>query len=132
MRLVKYVISVSKRHENNHAGVKNGTYMIYYYDEDMILQSKRINPLLIWYYKLRKRHRKKGVCSECHRQFVFLTTWYDKKMECPVCSESITDNITVDENDDSLGKIVSSALIGLVAMKFKQYTKFGIDQKSVV
>ena len=126
MRLVKYVISVSKRHENNHAGVKNGTYMIYYYDEDMILQSKRINPLLIWYYKLKKRHRKKGVCSECHRQFVFLTTWYDKKMECPVCSESITDNITVDENEneDSLGKIVSSALIGLVAMKFKQYTKF--------
>ena len=126
MRLVKYVISVSKRHENNHAGVKNGTYMIYYYDEDMILQSKRINPLLIWYYKLKKRYRKKGVCSECHRQFVFLTTWYDKKMECPVCSESITDNITVDEdeNEDSLGKIVSSALIGLVAMKFKQYTKF--------
>ena len=124
MRLVKYVISVSKRHENNHAGVKNGTYMIYYYDEDMILQSKRINPLLIWYYKLKKRHRKKGLCTECHRQFVFLTNWYDKKMECPVCSESITDNITVDENEDSLGKIVSSALIGLVAMKFKQYTKF--------
>jgi len=125
MRLVKYIISVSKRHENNHAGVKNGTYMIYYYDEDMILQSKRINPLLIGYYKLKKRHRKKGVCSECHRQFVFLTTWYDKKMECPVCSESITDNIIVDEdeNEDSLGKIVSSALIGLVAMKFKQYTK---------
>ena len=124
MRLVKYVISVSKRHENNHAGVKNGTYMIYYYDEDMILQSKRINHLLIWYYKLRKYHRKKAMCSECYREFVFLTNWYDKKMECPVCSESITDNITVDENEDSLGKIVSSALIGLVAMKFKQYTKF--------
>ena len=125
MRLVKYVISVSKRHENNHAGVKNGTYMIYYYNEDMILQSKRINPLLIWYYKLKKRHRKKCMCSECHRQFVFLTNWYYKKMECPVCSESITDNIIVDEdeNEDSLGKIVSSALIGLVAMKFKQYTK---------
>ena len=124
MRLVKYVISVSKRHENNHAGVKNGTYMIYYYNEDMILQSKRINPLLIWYYKLKKRHRKKGMCSECHRQFVFLTNWYDKKMECPVCSESITDNITVDENEDSLGKIVSSALSYLIAKKFNQYTKF--------
>jgi hypothetical protein len=126
MRLVKYVISVSKRHENNHAGVKSGSYMIYYYDEDMILQTKRINPLLIWYYKLRKYHRKKAMCSECHRQFVFLTNWYDQKMECPVCSESITDNITVDENEneDSLGKIVSSALIGLIAMKFKQYTKF--------
>jgi len=126
LRLVKYIISVSKRHENNHAGVKNGTYMIYYYDENMILQTKRINPLLIWYYKLKKRHRKKALCTECHRQFVFLTNWYDKKMECPYCSESITDNIIVDENEneDSLGKIVSSALIGLVTMKFKQYTKF--------
>ena len=125
MRLVKYIVSVSKRHENNHVGVKSGSYMIYYYDEDMILQSKRINPLLIWYYKLKKRHRKKGMCSECHRQFVFLTNWYDKKMECPVCSESITDNITVDENEneDSLGKIVSSALIGLIGVKLKQYTK---------
>ena len=97
--------------------------MIYYYDEDMILQSKRINPLLIWYYKLKKRHRKKGVCSECHRQFVFLTNWYDKKMECSVCSESITNNITIDENEDSLEKIVSSTLIGLIGMKLKQYTK---------
>ena len=129
MRLVKYVISVSKRHENNHAGVKNGTYMIYYYDENMILQTKRINPLLIWYYKLKKRHRKKGVCSECHRQFVFLTNWYDKKMECPICSESITDNIIIDENEneDSLGKIVSSALIDLATSKLKQYTKTGYD-----
>ena len=129
MRLVKYVISVSKRHKNNHAGVKNGTYMIYYYDEDMILQTKRINPLLIWYYKLKKRHRKKGMCSECHRQFVFLTNWYDKKMECPVCSESITDNITVDENEneDSLGKIVSSALIDLATSKLKEYTKTSYD-----
>ena len=85
MRLSEYIISVSKRHKNNHAGVKNGTYMIYYYDEDMILQTKRINPLLIWYYKLRKRRRVKGVCSECHREIHFLTCWFDKKMECPYC-----------------------------------------------
>ena len=129
MRLVKYVISVSKRHENNHAGVKNGTYMIYYYDENMILQTKRINPLLIWYYKLRKYHRKKAMCSECYREFVFLTNWYDKKMECPICSESITDNIIVDENEneDSWKKIVSSALIDLATSKLKQYTKTSYD-----
>ena len=126
MRLVKYIISVSKRHENNHAGVKNGTYMIYYYDEDMILQSKRINPLLIWYYKLRKRHRNWYHCTDCNQKFIVLTNWHDKKMNCPIClDEEEEDNITVDENEneDSLGKIVSSALIGLVAMKFKQYTK---------
>ena len=64
--------------------------------------------------------------SQCHNQFLFLTNWHDKKMNCPIClDEEEEDNITVDENEneDSLGKIVSSALIGLVAMKFKQYTK---------
>ena len=87
MRLVKYIISVSKRHENNHAGVKNGTYMIYYYDEDWILQTKRINPLLIWYYKLRKYHRLKGVCPNCSRKFLILTNWHDKSANCPYCLE---------------------------------------------
>ena len=126
MRLVKYIISVSKRHENNHAGVKNGTYMIYYYDEDMILQSKRINPLLIWYYKLKKYHRTKAICSECRRNFTVFTNWLHKKYpDCPYCSESITDNIIVEENEneDSWKKIVSSPLIGLIGMKFNQYTK---------
>ena len=94
MRLVKYVISVSKRHENNHVGVKNGSFMINYYDEDWKLQTQRINPLLIWYYKLRKRRRVKGVCSECSREIHFLTCWYDKKMECPFCLDEF------DEYDD--------------------------------
>ena len=99
--------------------------MIYYYDEEGKMQTKRINPLLIWYYKLKKYHRKKGVCPNCYREYLLLTNWYDRSDWCPFCSESITDNITVDENEneDSLGKIVSSALIGLVAMKFNQYTK---------
>ena len=68
MRLVKYVISVSKRHKNNHAGVKNGTWAIYYYDEDWKLQTKRINPLLIWYYKLKNIIEKKAyvlIVVEC-------------------------------------------------------------------
>ena len=96
--------------------------MIYYYDEDWKMQTKRINPLLIWYYKLRKRHRTKGVCPHCSREFLLLTNWHDKQSECPYClDEEEEDNITVDENEneDSLGKIVSSALIGLVAMKFR-------------
>ena len=122
LRLSEYIISVSKRHKNNHAGVKNGTWSIYYYDEEGKIQTKRINPLLIWYYKLRKRHRKTGVCPRCSNQFLFLTNWHDKKMNCPIClDEEEEDNITVDENEneDSLGKIVSSALIGLVAMKLR-------------
>ena len=129
MRLVKYIVSVSKRHENNHAGVKNGTWMIYYYDEDWKMQTKRINPLLIWYYKLRKRHRIKGVCPNCSREFLLLTNWHVKKAECPFCSESITDDIIVDENEneDSWKKIVSSALIDLATSKLKQYTKTSYD-----
>ena len=80
----------------------------------MVLQTKKIS-------------QKKSRCSECYREFVFLTNWYDKKMECPICSESITDNIIIDENEDSLGKIVSSALIDLATSKLKQYTKIGYD-----
>ena len=68
--------------------------MINYYDEDWKLQTQRINPLLIWYYKLRKRRRVKGVCSECSREIHFLTCLYDKKMECPFCLDEF------DEYDD--------------------------------
>ena len=110
----KYIVSVSKKN--------NSIWKIYFYDENFQIHSQRINPLLIWYYKLRKRHRKTGVCPQCRNQFLFLTNWHDKKMNCPIClDEEEEDNITVDENEneDSLGKIVSSALIGLVAMKLR-------------
>ena len=86
LRLSKYVISVSKRHKNNHAGVKNGTWSIYYYDEDWKLQTKRINPLLIGYYKLIRRHRKKMYCLNCKNSVLVLTNWYDRKIpDCPYC-----------------------------------------------
>ena len=115
---MKLVLSVSKKH--------NSIWRVYGYDynedDNLVLVTKKINPLLIWYYKLRKRHRITGVCTKCSNQFLFLTNWHDKKMNCPIClDEDEGDNITVDENEneDSLGKIVSSALIGLVAMKFR-------------
>ena len=131
MRLVTHIISVSNSYENNHAGVKNGTYMIYYYDEDWKIQTQRINPLLIWYYKLKKYNRKKMYCLNCRLEFTVFSNWYDrdKNPECPYCTESVTDNITVDENEneDSLGKIVSSALIDLATSKLKQYTKTSYD-----
>ena len=80
---------------------------------------------------LRKYHRKKVMCSECYREFPILTNWHDKieNAECPFCSESITDNIIVDEleNEDSWKKIVSSALIDLATSKLKQYTKTSYD-----
>ena len=93
LRLSEYIISVSKRHKNNHAGVKNGTWAIYYYDEDGKIQTKRINPLLIWYYKLRKRQRTKAICSNCSKQFLILSCWYDKikNHNCPYCLDEYDD-----------------------------------------
>jgi hypothetical protein len=88
--LSKYVISVSKRHKNNHAGVKNGTWSIYFYDEDWKLRTKRINPLLIWYYKLIRRSRKKMYCLNCKNSVIILNNWYDRKIpNCPYCLDEI-------------------------------------------
>ena len=73
----KYIVSVSKKN--------NSIWKIYFYDEDFQIHSQRINPLLIWYYKLIRRHRKKGECSICGNVYLWLTNWYDKKLECPNC-----------------------------------------------
>ena len=75
----KYIISVSKKN--------NSVWKIYFYDENFQIHSQRINPLLIWYYKLRKYHRKKALCTECSGQFLVLTNWHDKieDAECPFC-----------------------------------------------
>jgi len=48
-------------------------------------KAKRINPLLIWYYKLKKYHRKKAVCPECDRRYLLLTNWHDKSDCYPFC-----------------------------------------------
>ena len=66
----KYIVSVSKKN--------NSVWKIYFYDENFQIHSERINPLLIWYYKLRKRQRTKAVCSNCSKQFLILSCWYDK------------------------------------------------------
>ena len=79
----KYVISVSKKN--------NSIWKIYFYDENFQIHSQRINPLLIWYYKLRKRHRKKMYCLNCSTKFLVLTNWHDKKAECPFCLDDYDD-----------------------------------------
>jgi len=77
--------------------VKNGTWSIYYYDEEGKMQTKRINPLLIWYYKLIRRHRKKMYCLTCKNSVLLLHNWYDKikNPECPYCELE-----DLDEYDD--------------------------------
>jgi len=75
----KYIVSVSKKN--------NSIWKIYFYDENFEIHSQRINPLLIWYYKLIRRHRNQMYCTECNRKFFVLTNWYDNKIECPYCDE---------------------------------------------
>ena len=61
---MKYITSVSKKGKN--------IWKIYGYDYDdddeLIFQSKRINPLLVWFYKLKKWHRIKNHCEDSHRR----------------------------------------------------------------
>ena len=79
----KYIVSVSK--------MNNSIWKIYFYDENFQIHSQRINPLLIWYYKLKKYHRKKDVCPGCSRVFLTLTNWHDKNAECPYCLDEYDD-----------------------------------------
>ena len=81
---MKYILSVSKK--------RHSKWKIYYeeyddYEEKVIFKSKKINRLLIPYYKLQRCHRTKGVCPECHRVFTFFHNWYKrlKNIECPYC-----------------------------------------------
>ena len=71
--------------------MNNSIWKIYFYDKNFQIHNQRINPLLIWYYKLRKRHRTKGMCPHCSREFLLLTNWHDKKAECPFCLDDYDD-----------------------------------------
>ena len=81
---MEYVVSVSKKGKN--------VWKIYGYDfneeDQLVFSSERINPLLIWYYKLQKSRRQKVICDECNRIFLWVHKWYQKTCddsECPYC-----------------------------------------------
>ena len=76
----KYVVSVSKKNKS--------VWKIYFYDENFQIHSQRINPLLVWFYKLKKRHRNYYYCDECNGKLFCLTNWYDKKIICPDCDST--------------------------------------------
>ncbi len=66
--MTKVIVSVSKKH--------NSVWRIYYYDIDeydeaLKLYTKRINPLLVWYYKLIKSKRGSNICDDCYEEFPF-------------------------------------------------------------
>ena len=72
----KYIVSVSKKN--------NSVWKIYFYDENFQIYSEKINPLLILYYKLIRRHRKKGECSICGNVYLFLTNGMTKNLNVQI------------------------------------------------
>jgi len=78
---MKTVIGVSKKH--------NSIWRVYGYDynedDELVLVTKKINPLLIWYYKLRKSKIHNNICDICFKEFRFRKTRFDSMRE--VCFE---------------------------------------------
>jgi len=69
----KTIVSVSKKN--------NSVWRMYFYDqnddEQWIFQSKRINSLLVWFYKLQKQKLCNDICIVCGNEFKF----YKKRFE---------------------------------------------------
>ena len=61
------VIGVSKKH--------NSVWRMYFYDQNddgqWIFQSKRINSLLVWFYKLQKQKLCNDICMICGNEYKF-------------------------------------------------------------
>ena len=86
---MKYIVSVSKTyiHRGNHRH-KSDTkkhWHIYYYDEEGIFKTQRVNFLQALYYMTQKRKRLKYICTECGSLFLGLVKSKREKIECPYC-----------------------------------------------
>ena len=72
----KTIVSVSKK--------DNSVWRMYFYEQDDDFQwkfkTKRINSLLVWFYKLQKQKLCNDICIICDKQFKF----YKKRFESPV------------------------------------------------
>ena len=69
----KTIVSVSKK--------ANSVWRMYFYepneDNEWNFYTKRINPLLVWFYRLKKQRLFSNVCDECLNEFKF----YKKRFE---------------------------------------------------
>jgi len=63
----KTIVSVSKKN--------NSVWRMYFYDQNddgqWIFQSKRINSLLVWFYKLQKQKLCNDICMICGNEYKF-------------------------------------------------------------
>ena len=61
----KCIVSVSKKH--------NSVWRMYYYDIDdndntWKFYTEKINPMLVWYYKLKKQKLYNNICDICNNE----------------------------------------------------------------
>ena len=86
--MAKTIVSVSKK--------ANSVWRIYFYDHNEdgkpFFATKRINPLLILYYKLKKSSLYTDVCSWCDKDFKFYAKKFERKPDmCYECDPGLYD-----------------------------------------
>ncbi|MGB6463918.1 MAG: hypothetical protein WBF38_06825 [Nitrosotalea sp.] len=87
------VISVSKRWYHPRSEVrqhgKNGAkkrWYVFYFDEDGIFRSKRIQWYEVLWYKSQQHHKRRLVCLECGQKFIGYVKSDTQMVDCPYCS----------------------------------------------
>ena len=73
--MTKTIVSVSKK--------GNSVWRMYYYDIDDYdntwkFFSEKINPLLVWFYKLKKQKLYNNICDICSNEFKFYKKRFEK------------------------------------------------------
>ena len=60
-------------------------------DENLVLVAKKINPLLVWFYKLKKQKLYNNICDICANEFRFYKGIFDKTPS--ICFECDPDQL---------------------------------------
>ena len=87
--MTKTIVSVSKKH--------NSLWRIYYYelddyDDKWKFYTAKINPLLVWYYKLKKSKLCNNICADCGKTIKFYKTRFGKMLDfCSSCDPDLND-----------------------------------------
>ena len=75
----------------------NSVWLVYGYDynedENLVLVAKKINPLLVWFYKLKKQKLYNNICVICANEFRFYKKRFERTPDqCPECNPDLFDD----------------------------------------
>ena len=74
----KTIVSVSKKN--------NSVWRMYFYDfnddNQRVFQTKKINRLLVWFYKLQKQKLCNDICMICQEPFKFYKSRFESRVDC--------------------------------------------------